>query len=59
MSCKCKWDGALDGHLIRCKVHQEQYLAERETEKTGPDKIREAIKRDRGGEAPITVQGYA
>ena len=20
--CKCRWDGALDGHIIYCKDHQ-------------------------------------
>lgn len=26
----CRWDGNLDGKLIRCKVHKAAWLAERE-----------------------------
>lgn len=28
MNC-CKWDGALDGRIIRCKKHAAEYRAEK------------------------------
>lgn len=27
--CGCKWDGNLDGKLLRCKQHREEYRAEK------------------------------
>jgi hypothetical protein len=35
--CKCKWDGALDGHRVRCREHQLEYLAEKN--KLTPEQI--------------------
>jgi hypothetical protein len=33
MTCKCKWDGNLDGKFLRCHTHSKEYLAERSRRK--------------------------
>lgn len=41
--CGCKWEGALDGRIIRCKKHAIEYKSERQNTVAALAPFREAF----------------